>query len=64
MMHSHSTLLSPQKQITTTTNGHDKIIALKKIYALAKGDFLFFILKIPKICLVYGIWKFILSYFS
>lgn len=55
MMHSHSTLLSPQKQTTTTTNGHDKIIALKKMYPLAKGDFLFFILKIPEICLVYEI---------
>jgi hypothetical protein len=38
MIHSHSTLVSPHKQTTTTTNGHNKIITLKIMYPSAKGE--------------------------
>lgn len=54
MMHSHSTLVSPHKKTTTSTNGHNKIITLKNV-SLAKGKFLFFIFKNFEICPVHEI---------
>lgn len=56
MMHSHSTLVSPHKQTTTTTNGHNKIITLKNMYPSAKGEYFLHFQK-SKICLGYEISK-------
>lgn len=66
MMHSHSTLVSPHKQTTTTTNGHNKTITLKNMYPSAKGDLCS---SLPKILKSVQDTKFekrgvILSYFS
>lgn len=49
MMHSHSTLVSPHKQTTTTTNGHNKTITLKNNVSFSKRRSLFFISKNSKI---------------